>query len=65
MKFEKITDDKFVAFKSSQVVLSQSIYGGFTGETGRPGWTDQEKSGGTVDETAHGSGKRNDGFSNG
>jgi hypothetical protein len=64
MKFEKISNEKFAAFKNAEVVYAQSIYGGYRGETNTTNQYDQEKSGGKVDYTnkINNPPTRNDGF---
>jgi hypothetical protein len=51
MKFEKISDEKFNDFKSSEIAFPQSVYGGYTGETSTQTQYDQEKKNGAVDST--------------
>ena len=68
MKFEKLSSDKFKAFKQHEIANLTAIVGGsFPGETGTQGAgnvgdTDQIQSGGGIKSTADGSGKANDGF---
>ena len=69
MKFEKLSSDKFKAFKQHEITNLTAIVGGFPGETGTQGSggcsggdTDQTQSDGTTKTTCDGSGKADDGF---
>ena len=65
MKFEKLSSDKFKAFKQHEIANLTAIVGGYPGETGTgsSGMEDSDQIiGGTVTTTQNPSGKANDGF---
>jgi hypothetical protein len=64
MKLEKISDKKFQMFASSEVKMPHNVFGGYKGETLKPGAQDQIKDGAPEDTTTDGQPEkgRNDGF---